>query len=78
MKPADLEAVKDRLTRKFRGEWMDAIYPGLGFHEQTQAFGRDLIALGEAVLWPHGRCESCDWPNNPDGYCSRRGCCDSD
>ena len=30
----DLASVKDRLARKFRGEWMDSIYPGLGFREQ--------------------------------------------
>lgn len=25
-----------------------------------------------------GECQSCGWPNNADGTCSRPGCCDSD
>jgi hypothetical protein len=46
----ELDAVKRRLTRKFRGDRMDDIYPGLGFREQRLAFGRDLVALGRAVI----------------------------
>jgi hypothetical protein len=36
--------------------------------------------LVEELRRPHkyGKCASCGWPNEPNGCCSRRGCCDSD
>jgi hypothetical protein len=58
----ELAEVKRRLTRKFRGEWMDDIYPGLGFREQRLAFGHDLLALGLAVIEAEAPPNQCEDP----------------
>jgi hypothetical protein len=50
--------------------------------DQRRAFLRDLRAVAELAIAqcknPHGECDACGSPNNADGTCSRRQCCNSD
>jgi hypothetical protein len=65
------------------GEWYP-VHPGSDSpaQDRQRAFLRDLRAVAELAIEqtknPHGVCDACGFPNNADGSCSRRQCCNAD